>query len=124
MAADFGQLIMRRMLEQTDISTISELPQIITLAMEMAEQMQDYTGEQKKELVTRSVIWVIGRMDPQNATLWDDCLIATVPHLIDHFVVVSENGIQINAPTTVRQFRCPCPEAFVNWFRAPSLGKK
>ena len=92
--------------------------------MEMAEQMQDYTGEQKKELVTISVVWVIGRMDPQSATLWDDCLVATIPHLIDHFVTVSGSGIQINTPTAIRQFRCPCPEVFVDWFRAPSLGEK
>lgn len=124
MAADFGQLVIRRMFEIGEINSIDELPKIITLAMEMAEDMKDYTGEQKKELVKDSVIWVISRMDPTNAAIWDDCLIATVPYLIDHFVAVSKNGLRINLPTTVRQFRCPCPEVFVNYFRSSPLAKK
>ena len=124
MAAKFGQLVIRRMFEIGEINSIEELPKIITLAMEMAEKVENYSGLQKKQLVIDATIYVVSKMDPQNAAIWDDCLIATLPYMIDHFLTVADKGLQINMPTTKRQFRCPCPEIFVNYFRSTRLEEK
>lgn len=72
----------------------SNIPGLVTRAMEVAQQMSELSGEEKKEAVTKAICLAIDRSDAAGPL--EGAVLELVPKLCDAVIEVDKGKLVIN----------------------------
>lgn len=83
-------------IEKLDLS-LSNLPEVVRVLIQLSERYNDITGQKKKEIVTKAVVKMIDESD--GCRHLEPIVLSIVPALCDTLIGVEKNGLFFRKPS-------------------------
>ena len=90
-----------KILEKLELS-LSNLPEVVRVLMQLSEKYSDITGQKKKEIVTKAVVKLIDESDACQHL--EPIVLSIVPALCDTLIGVEKNGLFFRKPSCCNLF--------------------